>query len=362
MLARECGLALDAARAVLGRLPLVVPRQFSDDDATRIVERLRAAGVGAEGEAADGLPPPPCATHPTFESYASCTQCKVALCTVCEAISGVASLCPACGAKRSRKSRFQRVRVFILLGILALVVVFAAHDVYGRKARKDWDHTLSVAVVLLEDGTLDDAAIARFKERTPALEARLAAEQARWRTGAPKPFELSVFGPVKMHASPPPAPSEDGVVALAGHSWDMWRYLGPIDDEAGVASRAYDSRIYVVLHEPRGTGATFAEGESEQDGRVGTVGVELADGNVDFALIVVAHELFHTLGATDKYDAQGHARRPAGLAEPELGESQRFVELMARTRPTGSGEEKIPDFVDDIAVGPVTAQEIGWTR
>ena len=117
-----------------------------------------------------------------------------------------------------------------------------------------------------------------------------------------------------------------------------------------------------MLHEPRGTGATFAEGESEQDGRVGTVSVELADGNVDFALIVVAHELFHTLGATDKYDAQGRARRPSGLAEPELGESQRFVELMARTRPTASGEETIPDFVDDIAVGPLTAQEIGWTK
>ena len=243
MLARECGLALDAARAVLGRLPLVLPRQFSDEDATRIVSRLRASGVVVEDEAADGLPPPPCATHPTFESYASCTQCKSALCAVCEAISGVGSLCPACGAKKSRKSRWKRVRVFVLLGILALVVVFAANDVYGRRARKDWDHTLSVAVVLLEDGAIDDAAIARFKERTPALEARLAAEQARWRTGAPKPFEISVFGPVTIKSSPPPAPSEDGVVALAGHSWDMWRYLGPIDDEAGVAARAYDSRI-----------------------------------------------------------------------------------------------------------------------
>ena len=38
----------------------------------------------------------------------------------------------------------------------------------------------------------------------------------------------------------------------------------------------------------------------------------------DFALFVAAHELFHTLGATDKYDASGAALVPSGLAEPDL--------------------------------------------
>ena len=43
--------------------------------------------------------------------------------------------------------------------------------------------------------------------------------------------------------------------------------------------------------------------------------VEMSDADsADFALVVVAHELFHTLGAEDKYDAQGRALVPLGLA------------------------------------------------
>jgi hypothetical protein len=361
VLARDVGLSLDAARAVLRRLPLVVPRRFSSDAAARIASRLRQAGVVVEDEPAEGLPSPACPRHAAFESYASCTTCKKAICSVCEAESGAASRCVECADERARKTRFQRIRIAILLGVLALVAVYAAADVHGRRARKDWDHTLSVAVVLLDQGGIDRAATERFKDRMPALEARLAAEASRWHPGTPKPFAIEVFGPVAIAAPPPPPPDEDGVIALAQHSWKTSRYYAPLDEQAGVATRAYDARIYVVVRPAQGAGSSFAEGSSEQDGRVGTVAVELGDGSVDLALVVVAHELFHTLGATDKYDAMGKVRRPEGLAEPELGNQQRFVEIMARTRPIGS-EEKIPEWIDDIAVGPTTAQEIGWAR
>jgi hypothetical protein len=85
---------------------------------------------------------------------------------------------------------------------------------------------------------------------------------------------------------------------------------------------------------------------------------------VDFTLFVVAHELFHTLGATDKYDASGRTLVPKGLAEPDRlpRYPQIFVEVMARNRPVSSDEEKVPESLDELAVGPTTAKEIGWTR
>jgi hypothetical protein len=84
---------------------------------------------------------------------------------------------------------------------------------------------------------------------------------------------------------------------------------------------------------------------------------------VDFALIVAAHELFHTIGATDKYDAQGNTSIPAGLVEPDKVPRypQDYVEIMARFRPTSATAGELPDTLGDLAVGPVTAREIGWS-
>jgi hypothetical protein len=101
---------------------------------------------------------------------------------------------------------------------------------------------------------------------------------------------------------------------------------------------------------------------SEQGGRIGAVSVELDHDMADLALIVAAHELLHTLSATDKYDDQGRTKLPDGLEEPARLPlyPQRFADLMARNRPVSPTEEKIPQTLDEIAVGPATAREIGW--
>ena len=94
------------------------------------------------------------------------------------------------------------------------------------------------------------------------------------------------------------------------------------------------------------------------------VAVELGAGMVDFALFVATHELFHTLGATDKYDELGRTRIPGGLAEPHRVPlyPQAFAEVMARTRPLGPRDERTPASLGELAVGPETAREIGWAR
>jgi hypothetical protein len=84
----------------------------------------------------------------------------------------------------------------------------------------------------------------------------------------------------------------------------------------------------------------------------------------DFTLFVVAHELLHTLGATDKYEARGRARVPDGLAEPSRSPlyPQRFAEVIARSRPLAPDREVVPETLDALAVGDRTAAEIGWTK
>ena len=79
--------------------------------------------------------------------------------------------------------------------------------------------------------------------------------------------------------------------------------------------------------------------------------------------VVVAHEVLHTLGATDKYDlATGQPLAPSGLGEPELDPlyPQQFGEIMAGRVATSARDASIPASLDAMLVGPQTAQEIGW--
>ena len=104
------------------------------------------------------------------------------------------------------------------------------------------------------------------------------------------------------------------------------------------------------------------EGTSQEGGKIGLVEVELDGTMIDFALFVAAHELLHTLGATDKYDAAGHTLVPSGLAEPDKWPPypQRFAEAMARNVPLGPAEERPPASLDELSIGSATAREIGW--
>jgi hypothetical protein len=157
--------------------------------------------------------------------------------------------------------------------------------------------------------------------------------------------------------------SEPGLWSLLQHSYAQWRWTRDLDQRANVEWRGYDSRIYLVVRPPHSELA-FVEGESEDGGRVGVARADLDDSTLDFALFVAAHELFHTLGASDKYDALGRARYPGGFAEPEQTPlyPQPGAELMARNLPLSPTSERPPETLEELWVGAETAREIGWPR
>jgi hypothetical protein len=258
---------------------------------------------------------------------------------------------------------FFRVRVTILLVVLALVLLVAWRDVRRRRGRTSWDRPLAIAIVLVRRTPLDADAVAAFADRVPALDDRLADERRRYTPSALRPFVLTFVGPVD-DADPPPKPAGETLIDAALQTWRLWRWTSAVDGRTGLDPGAYDSRIYVSARAPQDREREIVEGESQEGGRLGTVEVELDASMADFALFVAAHELFHTLGATDKYDAAGHTLAPAGFAEPDRAPllPQQFVEIMAENRPLAPGLEVPPQSLDELAVGPVTAAEIGWSR
>lgn len=269
-------------------------------------------------------------------------------------------------AKAKRKRRFFLIRVSFLLFVLFIVVLYAVKDLRSRRGRNAWDHTLDVAIILVHvngQTPVDPEALRALEARVPALEDRLRAEAERHHPGIGKPFSIRIHGPVES-AEAPPSPASEGAVDLAKQTLAMKSWLDAIDPRAGIVPDHWDTRVYVIARRPASEKTSFVEGQSEQDGRIGNVAVELDASMADTTLFVVTHELMHTLGASDKYDADGRTKIPEGLADPNQSPlyPQQRAEVMARNRVVAPGRETIPLTIDELAIGPLTAKEIGWVK
>jgi hypothetical protein len=102
-----------------------------------------------------------------------------------------------------------------------------------------------------------------------------------------------------------------------------------------------------------------------QKGLVGVVHAFAAADMTRTNNVVIAHEILHTLGATDKYDlATGAPRFPDGYAEPERTplHPQALAEIMAGRYAVSPGVFEMAHSLDEVHVGQATATEIRWRR
>lgn len=262
----------------------------------------------------------------------------------------------------SSRGRFYRARVSLLLAILAFVSLWAGTDCYQRRARTTWNRPLKVALVLIEREPVATSTIGLFGERARALERRLATEYERHNGRNFTPFSFDLKGPLLAEQAPPSV--EPGALGLLRYSYALWRWTRELDARAGVERSDYDARIYLVMKPASPGRVAFVEGAGEYGGRIGVAQADIEPGMIDFSLFVAAHELMHTLGASDKYDDAGNALYPDGFAEPEKTPlyPQPGAEIMARDLPLTSVSARPPNSLDELFVGNATATEIGWRK
>ncbi|MEO8903646.1 MAG: hypothetical protein ABI488_15295 [Polyangiaceae bacterium] len=263
---------------------------------------------------------------------------------------------------RAQQRGASRLRLTAWVGLLGITVLWALYDIHSRRARTEWARPVQVAVALVEFGKVDPRAVEALRARFPTLEERLASEYHRYGGRLARPVQFTVFGPVTVDRAPPPDP-DAGLSSLARHAYEQWRWTHAVDEGANLPARSFDSRIYVLARAPQDANRNWVEGSSEFGGRVGLARVDLDTTVVDLALFVVSHELLHTLGASDKYDAAGRALIPDGLVEPRRVPlyPQRYAEVMTRNLVLAPGLERPPESVSELGVGVETAREIGWT-
>ena len=120
-------------------------------------------------------------------------------------------------------------------------------------------------------------------------------------------------------------------------------------------------RIFVLYHAVRPNEALPAS-HGLQKGLVGIANVFASSEQRAQNNIVTTHELLHTLGAKDKYDAAGNPIYPEGFgdftATPRY--PQQKAEIMAGRVAISASRSEMPASLADTVIGYATAIEIGW--
>ena len=256
-----------------------------------------------------------------------------------------------------RAFTFKQVRIFLLLGLLLVVSVTTCQD---RLRSTRWRVPLFVALypIAADDSPVTHAYVAALDaERFRPIDRFFAREAHRYGVSIADPIKTRLRA--ELHERPPQRPLGAGVLSTALWSLKLrywaWRVSGHVREPE-------DIRLFVLFHDPRLT-RTVPHSLGLTKGLIGVV-YAFAEPEMNGANdAVIAHELAHTLGATDKYDPASDAPRyPDGYGDPREIPlyPQQSAELMAGRRMLSATRWVQADDLDEVVIGPATAFEIRW--
>jgi hypothetical protein len=255
---------------------------------------------------------------------------------------------------------FRTIRITFLLGVLAFVALGA----YLSRARTtDWDLPLWIAVHPINaDGS---AATTEYlgtlsKDTFGPIEEFMAQEAARYALSLTQPVRVELYGEVE---EAPPA-LDPAASALGRALWSLrLRFWAWREGTDGLRPPP-DIRVFVLYHDPATT-SSVPHSLGLQKGLLGVVYAFADRGMAGTNNIVIAHELLHTVGASDKYDLNdARPLFPSGYADPQQEPlyPQARAEVMAGRKMVSEQEWDMPYGLREVVVGPQTAAEIQWIK
>lgn len=249
-----------------------------------------------------------------------------------------------------RRSR----RILILLLVLALV---AGVTLFERLWVRGWTRPLTVAIYPVAMDATSAPYVAQLKpEDFQDIGTFLAREAPRWRrhNAVPAPH-IVLKAPLRVA---PPLAQPSG--ALEAIQWSLrlrwyafrqtpfWASLGTV-------------RLFVLYH-PLQFNQALPHSHGLKKGLLGVVHVFASDAQRTQNNFVITHELLHTLGATDKYAADGQPLYPIGVADPNSQPPypQYKAEIMGGRIAVSANRAEMPKGLEEAVVGYATAAELGW--
>ncbi|MDP1766525.1 MAG: hypothetical protein Q8K83_06445 [Methylotenera sp.] len=253
---------------------------------------------------------------------------------------------------------WRKLRIAVLLLILATVL----QQTWLDKADLAWKDNFYVAVYPVNaDASPKVSAYLRTLSRDdfePVAE-YFASEAAPYQLGLRRPIEVQLGAQVN---DIPPAPPTNGKV-FSNIVWSLkFRYFAWKNSPKVNVRPAI--RLYLLYYDPA-TNPRLSHSTALNKGRIGRVNLFGDSAYAKQNLVILAHELLHTLNASDKYDLNTSLPvYPDGFAEPDRTPRypQDFAELMGGRVPISEIQAEIPKSLKQTLIGKKTAREIGWLK
>lgn len=254
---------------------------------------------------------------------------------------------------------FKNIRIVILLSLLALAAIYTQDQ---RLNTTSWYQPIEVIIFPINgDGSaktehyIQQLSTKHFQD----IDTFFIREAKRYHLVIEQPV-ISMLGATINKQ--PPAPPADRNAVLKVILWSIqlryWAYVNTPDDK----SNKNRIRLYVLYHQ----GSENQALEHSLGLRKGLIGVihAYADQSQNSQnVLVMAHEVLHTVGANDKYDYQNNQPiYPVGYTQPKQNPlyPQRFAEIMAGRIPQSQTQSNIPKDLRFCLIGETTAKEINW--
>ncbi len=252
---------------------------------------------------------------------------------------------------------FRKLRITMLLIILFFV---AMNSWLTRLRTTDWDESLWVVVYPINgDNSLATQQYIDSLSRAPfrAIESFMGTEAQRYSVAISDPVTVRLAAQVNDRPPSPPTSGNTLSVMLWSLKLRYWAYVK--DNFEGPEP---DVQMFVVYHDPE-THHSLKHSLGIQKGMIGVVNGYASPALAQRNNVVIAHELLHTLGASDKYDRSSNQPLfPDGYAEPKKSplHPQCKAEIMAGRIPLSEDQAIMPKSVAAASIGATTAREIRW--
>jgi hypothetical protein len=253
---------------------------------------------------------------------------------------------------------WRALRISILLLILATV----AQQTFLDKADLDWKDNFYVAVYPVNADSSAEAGVyikTLTREDFEPMAEYFSEEGARYNLGMRRPVEVQLGDVVQ---DVPPAPPSNGSI-LSTMLWSLKFRFFAWQNSPKVNVKP-DIKLYLLYYNPA-TSPALAHSTALNKGRIGRVNLFGDKSYAKQNLVILAHELLHTLSAADKYDLETTLPAfPDGFAEPDKSPRypQDFAELMGGRVPIDETKAQIPKSLAQTLIGEKTAKEIGWLK
>lgn len=352
------GLDEDEANRLWWKLPVTVTLPpLSDAQVADTIRRLEKAGATASATP-HRFKAMRCGVHRRAAADEVCPRCtERRACALCLATTDP-PLCPSCSGRKRFFTRFRNARIAFLLSVLVVVGFVTWND---NRRVTSWKLPLTVTIVPVD--ATGDPAVARWVD---ALDASRFTPVAEFFAREAKRHDIALSPVVKIAlaepiAEVPPREPEDLTNRLQIAAWSLKLRWWSWNQSRARGFPKSTVKVYVVYE--KDGGQTPEESLGIKQGRIGIVRTLAGEEESGWTNVTVAHELLHTLGATDKYEPNGQPVHPDGYADPTQVPllPQRLAEIMAGQIPLSKDGSFVQvRSLDRCLVGGKTALEIGW--